>query len=112
MTAFRMDMKVRLPLEIKRKRRWYVASCPVLDIVTQGTTEDDARAHLSEAITAFLLSCFERGVLDRVLKDCGFKPCFACGNDLSTQPGHSIPVDYLDVPLPLLFRDDQLQCRA
>ena len=51
---------------------YYVSVCPPLDVLSQGKTEEAALANLSEALQLFVESCFERGTLEEVLKDCGF----------------------------------------
>ncbi len=105
--SIRFNMK--LPAVIVRKERWYVASCPVLDICSQGATEKEAKKNLAEAITAFMISCHERGTLDAVLKNCGFVP------DYST-PDATAAVDdsdYIDVPLPFIIdMGNPHRCRA
>jgi predicted RNase H-like HicB family nuclease len=67
-------MTFTLPAVIQKRRRWYVASCPLLDVHSQGSTEPDAQKNLVEALVEFFLSCFERGTLTQVLHDCGFMP--------------------------------------
>lgn len=70
----RVDISVRLPFKIQKKKGWFLASCPVLDVHSQGDTEEEAKKNLGEAVSLFLISCFERGTLDEVLKSCGFRP--------------------------------------
>lgn len=69
-----IDITFQFPLQIIQKERWYVASCPVLDVYSQGETSEQARKNLIEALTLFITSCFERGTLDAVLKESGFRP--------------------------------------
>jgi hypothetical protein len=59
----------------------------------QGTTRQEAERNLVEAAQLFMESCYERDVLDEVLKQCGFTPGRA-----DSPPGH----DYLTVPVELL----------
>lgn len=66
-------LQYKLPVSIKKKGNWYVASCSILDVYTQGETERKARSNLVEALRLFLISCIERGTLDAVMKECGFK---------------------------------------
>ena len=68
------ELRLQLPVRIERKDKWYIASCPVLDVFSQGKTEEKAKKNLTEALSTFLISCFERGTLEAVLKQCGFKP--------------------------------------
>lgn len=62
----------RLPYVLVRRRHWVVAHCPILDISSQGETAAKAKAALTEATRLFVMSCYQRGVLDQVLKECGF----------------------------------------
>ena len=68
-----VEFCARLPVRFKKRTHWYVASCPILDVHSQGKTKKEAEKSLIEALSLFLTSCFERGVLDQVLKNCGFK---------------------------------------
>jgi len=41
---------------ITRERKWYVAHCVELDVVSQGKTIEDARNNLKEAVALFIES--------------------------------------------------------
>ena len=43
----------RLTAVIEREGDWHVALCPELDIASQGTTVEQARTNLSEALELF-----------------------------------------------------------
>ncbi|MBI1974054.1 type II toxin-antitoxin system HicB family antitoxin [Candidatus Micrarchaeota archaeon] len=47
-------MKVPLPIVIAREGKWWIASCPALDIGTQGKTEQEARKMISHLINEYL----------------------------------------------------------
>lgn len=49
-----MDWLLRLTSIIEREGDSYVATCPQLDIVSQGETTDAARLNLVEAVEGFL----------------------------------------------------------
>lgn len=98
----RIKMTLELPLQLKKKEKWVVASCPVLDIASQGATEDEARRNLAEALHVFLESCIDRGTLDQVLKECGFE---AVAQDAETETG-SAP-ESISIPLYLLSKFDE-----
>ena len=68
------EFTIKLPVEVKRKAKVYVSRCSVLDLYSQGETENEARKNIIEAIRLFIVSCYEKGTLDAVLKGCGFKP--------------------------------------
>ena len=88
-----IEITFHLPVQIVKKERWHVASCEVFDVYSQGDSQEQAKQNLAEALTLFLSSCFERGTLDAVLKECGFHPQHA---ELRPEG------DVIDVPLHLL----------
>ncbi len=65
---------VQLPATVKKEGRYFVSCCPILDVRSQATTQKKALSNLSEALSLFFISCFERGTLDQVLRESGFKP--------------------------------------
>jgi len=69
-----IQFSVQVPVKLKRDNAWIIASCPPLDVHSQGRSEDEAINNLVEAIQLFIESCFERGTLEQILKAAGFKP--------------------------------------
>jgi predicted RNase H-like HicB family nuclease len=57
-----VDFRLRLPVDFKQEGDWTIASCPVLDVHSQGRSEDEAKRNIIEAIQLFIDSSFERGV--------------------------------------------------
>lgn len=89
--------EMRVPITVEQDGDWFISACPSLDVYSQGETHDKAVSNIIEALQLFISSCYERGTLDQVLKECGFH----------SAPGiESIPVDedmeIVDVPLPLM----------
>ena len=87
-----------VPAEVREagdEGAYYVSVCPPLDVYSQGETEEVALANLAEALRLFIESCFERGTLVEVLKDCGFAPD---GNNPEAAEGERV----VRVPLPLV----------
>jgi len=107
----RIDFTARLPFKLVKKAKWYVAFCPILDIYSQGETEESAKKNLAEALTAFLISCFERNALDEVLKNCGFQPGIL---PISLKKAPSAPAkNLLDVSIPFLIdQSRKYQCHV
>ena len=106
-----VQFSAKLPVKITKKRKWVVASCPILDVHSQGETVSKARKNLGEALTLFFTSCFERGTLDAVLKECGFKALHP------PIPPKKEPTakreDYIKVPIPFLVQQDaSASCHA
>ena len=105
-----IQLNMHLPAKIIKKRDIFISHCPTLDVCSQGNTEEEAKHNLIEAITAFVISCFNRGTLEEVLKDCGFSPI----NDAAKKQVKSRGVDYIDVPIPLIaaHQNQQAQCHT
>ncbi|VAX22844.1 hypothetical protein MNBD_NITROSPINAE04-688 [hydrothermal vent metagenome] len=92
----RVEFIIRLPFKISKEGRYYVSCCPVLDVGSQATTKKKAKENLIEAVGLFLVSCFERGTLDQVLKDCGFKPLHTIKKPTKRALGR----DEIEAPFP------------
>jgi len=109
MQKHEITMTVKLPIKIVKKRKWYVASCPILDVVSQGETEVKAKSNLRAALFVFFVSCIERGTLHQVLKECGFESI-----STPTKPKSIIPdkQEYIKVPLELLYGKGHHDCHA
>jgi predicted RNase H-like HicB family nuclease len=95
-----MMLEFKLPFSLSPKDKWYVASCPLLDVHSQGDTQEQAKQNLREALVAFLSSCLERRVLDEVLKDCGLTSIVADVAEPLFEEPHQTK-DYINIPLSL-----------
>jgi predicted RNase H-like HicB family nuclease len=49
-----MTTQVPLPIIITKENKWFVASCPILDIATQGKTEKEVKENMADLITDYL----------------------------------------------------------
>ena len=49
-----MEKQISLPIVIMKEGAWFVASCPPLDIATQGKTEKEAKENMQELIREYL----------------------------------------------------------
>jgi predicted RNase H-like HicB family nuclease len=49
-----MTLQVPVPILLAREGRWYVASCPILNIATQGRTEKEVKENLADLIREYL----------------------------------------------------------
>ena len=90
----------KLAVSVKKRRAWYLAVCPILDLAAQGSTPKKAIASLRSAVRGFVADCFERGVLDEVMKNAGFGPPKSGAAGRSERAG----TRFVSVPLPLLRR--------
>src|SRR6201998_213418 len=68
------SMEFKLPAQVKKKGKWFISSCDLLDVHSQGRTREQAERNLQDALATFLLSCYERGTLETVLREAGFVP--------------------------------------
>ena len=94
-----VKFEANMPICVKEENNWYIASAPIFDVHSQGKSRKEAVGNLGEALTLFFSSCFERGTLDEVLKQCGF--VFA-GTKIKP-PQKSVPsTDTIKVPFYLV----------
>jgi predicted RNase H-like HicB family nuclease len=70
----RIAMEFKVPARIRKKGKWFISSCPLLDVHSQGHAREEAERNLVDALSSFLISCYERGTLEEVLRDAGFVP--------------------------------------
>lgn len=94
-----VEFKVSVPIGFKDAGDHVVACCPILDVFSQGRDREEAQANLLEALQLFLMSCYQRKVLDDVLVAAGFEPSMATAD-------RDIDQDYLEVPVSLLSAGD------
>jgi len=89
---------VSFPIKVKKEARYYIASCPALDVWAHGKTYSFAVENLKDILQLFLTYCFDHGTLELVLKGCGFpslkKSLF---QDTACQ------IDEMEVPLPFVI---------
>src|SRR5438094_2213399 len=94
-------VEFRLPAKVRKRGKWYVSSCPSLDVHSQGHTKQEARQNLIDALVFFLESCFERGTLETVLRDAGFVPVVASRAAKGRSPKDN---ESVTVPVPFTVR--------
>jgi predicted RNase H-like HicB family nuclease len=68
-----LDVHLRAFVRRDTPERW-IATCPLVGVVTQGGTADDARRCLQEAVELWFESCVARGVLEQALREANFRP--------------------------------------
>ena len=49
-----MAVQLPLPILIAKEGKWFVASCPILDIATQGKTENEVKENMADLINEYL----------------------------------------------------------
>jgi len=93
-----IKFEIKLLATVEKEGGWYISSCPALDVFSQGKTKKEALANLQDALSLFVHSCYERGVLGEVLKDSGFES----SHDVPRVVGNKNK--YVTVPLSLLAK--------
>jgi predicted RNase H-like HicB family nuclease len=49
-----MSVQLPFPVIISKEGKWFVASCPLLDIATQGKTEEEVKENMVDLINDYL----------------------------------------------------------
>ncbi|MBI4829283.1 MAG: hypothetical protein HY804_10850 [Nitrospinae bacterium] len=94
--------ELKLPARVyKDEDGLTISHCPALDVYSQGENQRRALENLIEAVRLFLVSCYERGTLDAVLKDCGFKAIKRAPHKPLHQP--RLPKGYKNISVPMPF---------
>jgi predicted RNase H-like HicB family nuclease len=45
---------ISFPVLISKERKWFVACCPLLDIATQGRTEEEVKENMADLIEEYM----------------------------------------------------------
>ena len=119
-----ITLTIRLEIATKRDGDQWLAWCRPLDILSQGSSREKAKASLGEAIELWFESCLQRGVLDAALREAGFthgKPgeTLPSGttNAVEVHPSVAVPLsgftpDYIEVSVPAYIAAHQLEPSA
>lgn len=100
-------IEFKLPFKIKKDNGWYVSSCSIIDVHSQGKTIKKAKENLGEALSLFLVSCFERGTLSEVLRESGLRPL----HKAPRTPKRIDKSKYLDIDISFNIQSSQA-CHA
>jgi predicted RNase H-like HicB family nuclease len=102
-----ISLEFKLPARVRKKGKWFISSCDVLDVHSQGHTREQAETNLRDALATFLTSCYERGTLDAVLRESGFIPA-----DARKSRNQTLPKGTTEIVVPLPFAIAPLHARA
>jgi predicted RNase H-like HicB family nuclease len=104
MMQFKIQFEANLPVVFKESGKYIVACCPILDVLSQGKNQREAKKNLVEALNLFIISCYEHGTLDEVMKECGFK---ASKSEHIKKYPKSKMRDTINVQIPFLSPDQK-----
>jgi len=101
--TIKLEIQLRAFVRRERRDRW-IAVCPKLDVVTQGTSAAEAKRLLDEAVQLWFEDCIERGTLQQALRECSFRP--ATREEAETSPERILVTreeepDVLGDPFPI-----------
>ena len=77
---------LQLTAIIERDDDWYVATCPEVDVVSQGKTIEDARSNLLEAVEGFFEVASASEIKRRLKKETFVMPLMPVIPKLKTKP--------------------------
>jgi predicted RNase H-like HicB family nuclease len=100
-----LTIELKVGIETSREGKWYISSCPALDIVSQGETIKEAKEMIEDAIELFITSCIERGTLKEVLKDCGWVKVEQ--SLIKKQTRSQKLSDFVSIPFPIILPEAQ-----
>jgi predicted RNase H-like HicB family nuclease len=104
---FTATFEISLPVRIKKEGKYFVSCCPPLDLFSQGESKTKAKENIKEAVRLFILDCYERGTLNKVLKESGFVPLNKPIPKSSKGKREEIAVF-----LPFVIDQESVSCRA
>jgi predicted RNase H-like HicB family nuclease len=103
MSGSGLEVEVTVPVKFKHEADWIVAVCDVLDVASQGRTEEEATENIIEALTLFFESCYRRNTLLQVLREAGLEPPPRPRRQEGTMPRRrSSRAQFVRVPLELI----------
>ena len=101
-----VTINVKVAIDIRQDGPLFVARCERFGVVTQGSTYEEAKANLIEAVSLFIETCYEMGTLETVLKEAGFLPATGKEENGDDGPNH------IELSLPFLAGNHPRECRA
>jgi predicted RNase H-like HicB family nuclease len=80
------NKSLQLTAVIEREDDWYVATCPEVDVVSQGKTIEEARSNLLEAVEGFFEVASPAEIRRRLKKETYIMPLMPLVPDYKTKP--------------------------
>ena len=95
-----INLVMRVPFSIQHDKVGYISCCPSLNVYSQGETKKVAEKNLKDALKLFISSCYKRGTLNSIMKECGF---------ISTSQNVKDDQQFMEVPLRLVTTNNARQ---
>lgn len=104
-----IKIEIQVPIEIFYGENAFIAHCPIFDVSSQGDTKEEAKENIIDAVTGFIITCYEMGTLSEVLRSSGFIP--VAKHEINE--GFEFAEDFIDIPLPFMLKDwNPIECPA
>jgi predicted RNase H-like HicB family nuclease len=68
-----MRMDIAYTIQIWREDEQFIAHAMPLDVMSSGSTSEEARAAVNEAVHLFLVTAAEMGTLEQILQEAGYQ---------------------------------------
>lgn len=91
----KLNFEFKLPVSIIRECKKYIAFTPALDLSTSGKSYEEVKKRFQEAVIIFIEELVEKGTLEEVLLDLGWKRIRARWN-----PPMIISQDFQTIKVP------------
>ena len=78
---------IQLTAVIEREDDWFVATCPEVDVVSQGKTVEDARSNLLEAVELFFEEASPSEIKRRLKTETYVMPLMPRIHNMKSKPG-------------------------
>jgi len=101
-----LTINIKVPVDIYKDGRVFLASCARFGVITQGNTFEEAKDNLAEALSLFIETSIEMGTLEQILKESGFRPTMAAEDIHDNCPNH------IELSFPFLAQNHLRECRA
>jgi len=101
-----VTINIKVPVDIYKDGGLFLASCARFGVITQGTTFEEAKDNITEALSLFIETAFEMGTLEQILKESGFRPTRAGEDVRDNCPNH------IELSFPFLAQNHLRECRA
>ena len=82
--------RITLLIQLKRDGRQWIARCPAISVATQSPTKKRVMKEIQEAVEGWFEYCIEEDVLEKALKEAGFKEVLPASSDFFSSASNRI----------------------
>jgi predicted RNase H-like HicB family nuclease len=71
--ARKVNLEVSLPVSVLKEGKYFIAYSPALDLSTSASSFEEVKKRFSEVVQIFFEELLEKGTLDEVLSELGWR---------------------------------------